>query len=250
MLKMILKLLLNLNQIYKPSSCLPSHCFCEAMGKGLIRQPINAYTNIGYILVGIFIALRLLKNRNLKKYSSLASKLSRKIFIIFPFALLAVGLGSFMYHAGFTFLEQEFDEDSMYLIGSFLLLFSLSKLRKISANQFLISYIILNLALEILFYFVPVIRPLLFGILILGTILLEATAFKKKVKNGDLKYLFYGLALFLLAFIFWFFDYTKIICYPNSYLQGHSIWHILSALAVLMMYLFMESVYKKEVIAN
>ena len=33
-------------------------CFCEAIGQGLIKQPWNTWTNLGFILVGLGILLR------------------------------------------------------------------------------------------------------------------------------------------------------------------------------------------------
>ncbi|MEW5717982.1 MAG: hypothetical protein AB1817_05090 [Chloroflexota bacterium] len=34
---------------------MPNNCFCEALCDGFIRQPINTYSNLAYILVGLLI---------------------------------------------------------------------------------------------------------------------------------------------------------------------------------------------------
>ena len=55
------------------------------------------------------------------------------------------------------------DDDSMYLIGFFMLLFELGRIRKITPRQFLLVYLLMNLIFETLIYLFPVIRGMLFA---------------------------------------------------------------------------------------
>ena len=62
------------------------------------------------------------------------------------------------------------------------------------------------------------------------------------MKRSDLeinaKYLFWSMFSFGLAFALWILDIKKIVCDPNSLWQLHSIWHILTALSGLLIYLY------------
>lgn len=236
MFKLIFWLLsINWNN-YRPANCLPSHCFCEYIKNGFIRQPVDAFTNLAYVFLGILMIYWLYKNW----------KKTRKFLIIFALANIAVGVGSFLYHASFTFFGMELDDDTMYLIGSFMLFFSLSRFYQFSFRKFLSLYLLLNLTLEMMIYFFPVIRGVLFGFLVLGTIVSETMAIRKKDGLGEKKYFRLAVYLFLLAYLFWISDYKKIICWPESLYQGHAVWHLLSALAGFSMFLYMYSAYQKK----
>ena len=76
MLRIII-FLMRINWLnYRPADCLPYACFCETVGTGLIRQPVNAYTNIGYIIVGILILVYLKKTRSTSSSNSIISGLA------------------------------------------------------------------------------------------------------------------------------------------------------------------------------
>jgi hypothetical protein len=242
MLKTLLKLILDINwQAYRPANCLPYHCFCEALRPGIIRQPVNAYSNVIYILVGIFIIIWLIRTRQDRNTTLSASNLPRKTLIIFAIAYFAIGVGSFLYHTSFTFSGQELDDDSMYLLGSFMFLYSWSHFKPVSTKLFLAYYLIINLGFEIIAYFFPVLRGSLFGILIVGMIILEYLARHRNKSSYNPKYFCLSLGTFLLSYIIWALDYTKVLCHPYSPYQGHAVWHILSALAGLLMFFHMDS---------
>lgn len=47
-----------------------------------------------------------------------------------------------------------------------------------------------------------------------------------------------ALGLVVLAHVVWFFDTFKILCEPESLLNGHAIWHFIGASATLPLYTF------------
>lgn len=76
-----------------------------------------------------------------------------------------------------------------------MLFFGLAHLRDTNLREFLVSYLILNLSLEILIYFYPVIRGLIFGLLVLSSLLIDSIAIKQKlmcnqknISSGVLEY--------------------------------------------------------------
>jgi len=245
-LRIFLKLL-NINWLhFRPADCFPKHCFCEEINAGLVRQPVNAYSNLIYIAVGLYIIVNLIYFSKKRLKISSQTNLPRKILFIFACASIVVGIGSFVYHAGFTFLGEQLDDDGMYLTGSFLLLNFISRLKKFSVLHFLLFYTIINVPLEILIYIHPSVRGLVFGLLILVTLLIEKNVFKKIPDRNQVKYLVFGVGLFFVGYLIWILDYTKILCFPHSIFQGHAVWHLLTGLAILFLYFFMDSEYIKR----
>jgi len=88
-------------------------------------------------------------------------------------------------------------------------------------------------------------RGSLFGLLVLGSILIDRLIIAYQKTTSQVKYLAWGVGLFLLGYLVWIPDYTKQICVPNSIIQGHALWHVLTALAILMIFFYMDSEYKK-----
>ncbi|MGB8252026.1 MAG: ceramidase domain-containing protein [Anaerolineaceae bacterium] len=246
MLRLLLEIL-RINWLnYRPADCLPNHCFCEAIGTGLIRQPINAYTNIAYILAGLIIIIFLSRTKNKRKTISPITELPRRLLILFGLASIAVGIGSFIYHASFIFLGEQLDDDSMYLIGSFMLFYAIAHQRKLTAVKFIMLFMVLNLIFEGLIFFFPVIRGMLFGILIVVSLVITQTSIRRGLISDPKQQFMTSIELFAAAYLIWILDKTHYLCYPTSIFQGHAIWHILSAVAGLMMFFFMDADYERD----
>jgi hypothetical protein len=243
----ILLFLLRINWLnYRPADCLPYACFCETIGTGFIRQPINAYTNLGYIVVGILILIYLRKTRTAKSTGAAISGLPRKILNLFGIAYIAVGIGSFIYHASFIFLGEELDDDSMYMIAIFLLLFEAARIRKMSIKQFLWIYFSLNFVFEATIYFIPLVRGGLFVILMLLAFGVELVARRKMSIYDEVRLTDQANLIFLGGYVFWILDKTHAFCYPNSFFQGHAVWHLLTAYAGWVMFKAMDTEYDKS----
>jgi hypothetical protein len=236
--------LININWLsFRPADCFPRHCFCEHIGLGFVRQPVDAYSNVIYVLVGLFIIFSLLFLTKNKIKISPYSNLPRRLIYVFAFSSILVGIGSFMYHAGFTFFGEQMDDDSMYLVGSFLLLFNISHLKKISLKKFLLFYLLINLLCEILIYIHPVVRGALFGLLLISALSLENSLSKTTKIKKQIEYLTTAVKLFALAYFIWILDYTRIFCHPYSLFQGHAIWHILTGISILFLFFSMDVEY-------
>lgn len=248
MLKIIFKLFDIDWQSYRSAACFPKHCFCEHIGTGFVRQPVDAVTNLAFVLVGVYIIWYLLKKRHQYLNESIQSGISIKTLYIFGMASILVGIFSFFYHASFTFWGMELDDDSMYLIGTFMLFYSLTHIKgyRFSLKRFISIYLILNIGLELAIYFVPVIRGALFGILVLAASAFEIIAIKQKRVTKSIEYFKIALLLFFIAYLFWITDYLKIICFPPSLYQGHAIWHVLTATSVYFIFLYYKSEFRKS----
>ncbi len=155
---------------WRPATCMPGACFCEASGAGFIRQPIDTWSNLAFVLVGLLILEDILRPSSTRS-NLLAQR--RMHGIVYAFAVILIGLVSWFYHASLTFVGQWFDVMGMYLLGTFMMLYNVARLRLLSNRTFAVGYVLFNLALAISLIVVPELRRYLFGGLLVVTIFLE-----------------------------------------------------------------------------
>jgi hypothetical protein len=216
---------------WKPATCMPDWCFCEAQRSGIITQPANTWSSLGFVFVGLLI----LSQRY--PHTKPASAFSSTHALVYSLATIFIGLGSTFYHASLTFLGQFFDVMGMYLLAGFILLYNLSRTKFISSFAFVLLYAALNLVLAALLIILPELRRYLFAALILVA---PALAYLPRGVTRDQtkrRYLRAAILTLLVAFVIFLLDLTKIFCRPESWLQGHALWHLGGALAAGLLYL-------------
>jgi hypothetical protein len=67
--------------------------------------------------------------------------------------------------------------------------------------------------------------------------------------NLQWKYLLACLGFFLFGFGFWKLEEWKIFCFPDSVVQFHAIWHVLTSVAIVFLYLFFRTEQRKNKIS-
>lgn len=225
---------------WQPASCMPDHCFCEAQQDALIRQPINAYTNLAFIFVGLVIFFIAQSDRLDSKRHHLIG--SHWIYpLLFALALIITGGGSFFYHASFTFIGQWFDVFGMYLIATFALIYAYARLRPIRRELFLIGYLAMNAMLGYTLIVRPDLRREIFAALIYAVIALEVLYAFVEHPRIKLRYIVGAIGSLAVAYGIWFLDNNTMLCDPTSMLQGHAVWHLLGALAAFLLFLYYRS---------
>lgn len=268
-----------------PATCLPDACFCEAIGSGLIRQPINTWSNLAFVMVGGWVLLRLKSkagSENTLKRVSTRFGWQTPISIggfagwIYGSACIAIGLGSMVYHASLSFVGQWLDVMSMYLLGVFMMLYAAARLksdesRRVPKRQgisapmkritgrplrflaaarlrmthagaaFATGYITINLALGLLLIVWPEARRYVFGALIVIALGLEMILQRRRLTTANPRRLIAALGVYVVAQIIWTLDLNHIICDPTSVLQGHAVWHVLTAASAGLMYGYYQS---------
>jgi dihydroceramidase len=237
---------------WQPATCLPDACFCEAIGVGFIRQPIGTWSNLAFVLAGLLMLDDVWRPSSTRS-SLLAQR--RAYGLIYALAVIVIGLGSWFYHASLTFVGQWLDVMGMYLLGTFMVLYNIARLRSLRSRTFTVSYVLFNSALGLSLIVAPELRRYLFGVLLVVTIALEvvirywsrgfsrmhrssADRLKPRLRTG---HFVAALLTYVLAQIIWTFDLNRIVCDPDSLLQGHAIWHVLTALSAGLLYLYYRS---------
>lgn len=204
----------------------PTIQFCEANLCSYITQPSNTVSNLAYFIVSYWIFF--VKQRNI-------------FFLSSGFAVLSflVGLFSTLYHASFTFFMQFFDLSSMFLLASFFLSLNLYRLNLFPSKLIFLGTLLLSTFCSLALLNWKSYGILIFASLIFLVILTEIfIRLKSKVIYRNFLISFGFLATGLL---FWILDYFRIWCNPNQhFIQGHAIWHVLTALSIYFIFLFYE----------
>ena len=212
-----------------PATCLPDACFCEAVGDGLIRQPSNTWSSLGFCVVALVMAAQWSKERR-------SGSLTSAEGVTFIIAVMLVGVTSALYHASLTFIGQTLDVQSMYLVVLLALMVNVEALRRPVRSRALQLYVGANVMLGVLLVTVPAVRRYAFGLAILGVIVTEVMLRTRGLRTRGLSLLLGAVAVQAVAFGIWVLDLKRIVCTPDSLLQGHAVWHLLGALASYLLW--------------
>jgi hypothetical protein len=153
--------------------------FCERLREGIVKQPANCWSNIGFVSVGIFIGFRAMRDHRARSEgaASASNRMQSGVFLPILYASLAVllGPGSAAMHASTTEWGAKLDVISMFIWISFGLAYAISRLRDLSTPVFGLLYLALAvpLSLGVLADALPINVDLTFGLLIVGMVVLE-----------------------------------------------------------------------------
>ena len=218
------------------ASCMPDSGFCEAIRSEGIRQPANTWSSLAFVVVAALVLMR---------YARKPSADRAAYPLLYAFALIVVGLGSAYFHATLSFRGQFADVLGMYLLATVALRYSISRLRPLSAATLVTSYIATNAVLAMLLYWLPVVRRVVFASLVVALLIVEILIRRKRGSSSDTRQLKIAAAIMGLAFVIWILDFTRILCRPESWIQGHAVWHVLGAVAAWYLLLYFEESAKE-----
>ena len=247
---------------WRPATCMPGACFCEAIQSGTVRQVANTWSSFAFVWVGFWVVSVMRLDRSVfhdvsrganrmqgapaGEAIAIGPKLNamteRAVYpLLFALALFVVGVGSAFYHASLTFAGQLADVFGMYLIGTFVLVYNVGRWRPMSNGAAVALYVALNIVLAVALYSLPELRRYAFAAVITAALLVEYRVRRHGLMNADTRYLIAAVAALSIAFVVWALDLRRVMCSAASVWQGHAIWHVLGAVACACVYLFYRS---------
>ena len=207
----------------------PNVDWCEEELCGWITNPANTWSNLLYVALGVLMWREARRRRS----PALA-----------PFgpASIAVGVFSFVYHASYTWMLQFFDFVGMFLFCFCVLALNARRLGWISPRRqtaaMLVGTALASGLLPVLFARGVPIQ----GLVLLLVLAMIAQELWLRRRDGALPaHRFWWLALGLLgaASVCSALDVTRMWCDPaNHWLQGHALWHLLSAASLYALFRF------------
>ena len=126
--------------------------WCERVSSGIFREPINAFSNLGFIFVGLIMFWILSKEDKIKKKSNDFIGLTN-ISILYASVVIFLGPGSFLMHGTHSYWGQWIDNISMVTYIILPWLYNLKELGKWSSKRFFTNYILIVFLFSLLSWF-------------------------------------------------------------------------------------------------
>ncbi|MGV8896322.1 MAG: ceramidase domain-containing protein [Rhodoglobus sp.] len=212
----------------RPATCTQTGCFCEAPLSAVPMQFANSVSSLGFVFLGFWtlVAARRPAIRTPE----------RRLTPIFGVVLIFIGASSFIYHSTLSFFGQFLDIFSMYTFGILLALGALYRSGRLGGRTALVLFVLLSASMAVVQYLVPDARRVLFAALLLPGIVLELTPYVTghSPRSRHVRFIYLGVAAMVVAFVIWSLDQTTSFCSSQSPIQGHAIWHLLGAVAAVM----------------
>jgi hypothetical protein len=218
-----------------PATCTTTHCFCEAPRfGGLMLQPANSWSSFAYVFVGFLLMLDARTRRGVTAFPPEGAAM-------FGIAAITVGVGSVLLHATLTLWGQFADVLGMYLVSGFSLVYAIAKIARLDRAKSALLYAAVCAALVSVLLIAPEVRRWLFFAVLLSALILEI-AFARPLRPGViLRYLLLGVAIKALGFGVWVLDQKRLLCAPDSLIQGHAFWHLCGAVSLWLTYCYFRS---------
>jgi hypothetical protein len=217
---------------WRPASCLPS-CFHEADRGGLIRQPSNALSSAAFVVVAVALLLRRQLPRPAVGTRPPLPE-ARGWQLLFAVSLIVIGLGSAFFHASLTFVGQTADVAGMYLLATFVIAYAGLTTDPALRRRIAAQYLAMNAALLVALLWLPSARRWLFAVLIAIGLFLEYRRVRRD--RYDTTALGQSAVVMGIAFGIWLLDQRGWPLSSTHWLQGHALWHLLSAIAALQLW--------------
>lgn len=209
--------------------------FCEHARDGLITQPANTLSNLGFVIAGLLIALHASRRDNARHV------MSRQVATAYACVVVLLGPASAAMHATQSAWGGHLDLLSMYLIASFAAAWAWTRWTRRGPRAFATTYAGCVLACELVGLWphqVPVVQyagNLAFAALLVTAVVLEVRLWRRGETTTIFAHGVVALASMVVAFTIWLIS-THGWCDPDSIWQGHAAWHLLCAVAAYWLY--------------
>jgi len=234
-----------------PNHCvLDGDCYCERARPGLVAQPANTWSLLPFSLAGLGIALHSGRAR-LSRVVAPSNRMTGTSFypVLYCSILAFMGPGGSFFHASLTDWAGAVDVLSMFLWINFLIAYDLTSIYQWGRRRFLAVYLGATAVLMLPRIFNGPIGVPLFAITFGFWLLIElAIALPDRLPSSrrpgyrDRRWLLAYLTVSVAAFGIWSASHGNgPLCKPDSLLQGHAVWHVLNAVAFVLLYPYLRS---------
>lgn len=196
---------------------------------GWITTPANTWSNLAYLVVGLLIWHE-------------ARRRGRADLALFGPATIFLGAASFLFHASYTFFFQTFDYLGMFLIISLVAALNGCRTGHLRVPSIALFMPAATAIFGILFYVflklgIPV--QLVIVCLVLVLMVQEFTLARAPGTAASYRHFALGVAFLLGGTTFTILDLMGALFPPDNHVvQGHAIWHLLTATSIFHMYRF------------
>jgi hypothetical protein len=213
--------------------------FCEAAHPGWIRQPVNTWSNLGFVLAGLAVAWyagdRLRLGLTMGAHPALATAYAVLVVLLGP--------GSMAMHATQSDLGGHLDLLSMFLVSGFALGYAAMRVWHRGPGFLAVVFpalVAVGMAVYLAGGAVPLVNHAgnaAFSVMLLLAIALEVVLWRRPDVRQDTRFGVAALATLVVASTVWRFGRDgHPWCDPTSWWQWHGLWHVLCAVAAYLLF--------------
>lgn len=206
----------------------PNIKWCEENLCQWVTEPANTWSNLGYLLVGLFVTYLAFKNKekaSLKQYGPI---------------IFFMGAMSFFYHQSNFYGSQILDFVGMFFFVGWVIGMNLIRLGKLQSSQLISFNLGLGLTLTGVMHVMYRSGIKFQGIILFAAFVIVFTEIlARKIVKADLKWFYTTIVFLIVAFGFSISDATRFWCDPTQhgwFSQGHAMWHWTAAIAMYTIY--------------
>lgn len=233
-----------------PDECIAvGDCYCEAPRGGMAEQPANAWSNLGFVVVGLAVLADTARRR--QRDSPARMEADRQYARLYGAVAIFLGLGSFAFHGSLKAWGGYVDVQSMHAFVAFVIVYDLARIHDWRWGRFLAVFAGLLAGFSALIGMIPPEHGrTMFSVVVVVTLIVEAAVSYPALRPWALRpivprrmpWFWAGLGTFAVAFAVWNVSRTAgPWCDPHSLLQGHALWHLLTAASVACFYLYFRA---------
>lgn len=216
----------------------------------IIRTRTNTWSNLSYILVGLY-AIALSRHDRRQPATSASGYVVRTpvMSLTFGVACCILGLASGLFHASLTRIGQQLDVAAMYTplltlcaanLGRWIpATFNMRRRSFPSWIPLLILVVVCSIVLLVLKWSMSSVVVLSSLIALVG-LSIVADQFRTS-SQLNIRWVLLSFALLIAAVACRELDIARRFSSPQSWLQGHAFWHVLTSLSLATIYLYYRS---------
>lgn len=200
------------------------YIFCERQLCGIVVEPANTWSNIGYLIVAILIF-----------NSTHTGPRTRGRFF---WSTIVLFIGSTLFHMTGTFWGKFIDVGAMFCLSMAILTTSLERRYKLERQTGIVIFVG-GIILSLIYLWFMKLGLFLFGAQI---------ALSTYIEKRNAKRFWKSLVAFGVAFMFWIMDVKRYWCDPdNHFISGHALWHIFAATAIWIFFKSYDTTTENQV---
>ncbi len=206
--------------------------FCEREICGWVTQPANTWSNLAYVLVGLWL-VRLALREGHRPLAAIGA------------IEVVIGIGSFFFHMSSTRVGEAVDVGAMYLLSGYALVINLQRTlsrvgRPLAPRVAVALYLgLVGGSVAAVALYKGEVGIWIFAIQAVLAGHLETRIYRHHGGEADYRPLGRLLLTFGLAWALWWLDLLGVGCDPdNHWLQGHAAWHVVNSAVFFFLYQF------------
>lgn len=194
---------------------------CESIGSGVLAQPVNAISSLAFVVFGVVVLLS----------ASGQQKTERINRMVFGVLMISTGIGSVLFHGPQGPASHFLHDATIIVTMGAIVTMNLAGLRRWSEQRVWLVVGAVGVVVVVVLLVQPSSTNIIAGIALVALVLQDVALHR----SGAIHTRWWIAAVVAIAVAMLVFVAGRTgspLCYSDSLVQGHGLWHVLSATAL------------------